>query len=154
MTTRRTHEAQLARALVGGQFLLLGLWVLTGHVLAATPTGRVVQALGVALALWAFAVMIRAQGRMFRISPIPEGHRTLVRSGPYRWIRHPMYASIFLVVTPPVAEWRTGPGVLLLVSLALVIVSKLQFEERLLLDRFPGYADYRRATARIIPFLY
>lgn len=148
------RESQVARALVGGQFLLLGLWVATGHALATSLPGQAVQALGCLLAGWAFAVMILAQRRLFRISPDPTGHTALVRHGPYRWIRHPMYTSILLLVGGSMVEWRTATGLVLLASLGVVLWSKLDFEERLLLQRFPDYADYRQQSWRLFPMLY
>ncbi len=149
-----SNDRQLARALVGGQFLLLGLWAVTGHALAAAPWARGVQAAGVILACWAFAVMTIAQRRLFRISPDPTGHSTLVRSGPYRWIRHPMYTSILVVVGASAADWGAGTGWMLFAALAAVLWSKLNFEERLLLEAFPDYAAYRTQSWRLIPPLY
>ena len=55
-----------------------------------------IQAAGVALTLWA----LLALGRAFGIAPADRG---LVRRGPYRFVRHPMYAG----------EWLGGLGVLL-----------------------------------------
>lgn len=148
------RDRQLARALVGGQFLLLGLWVAGGHPLAAAPWARGLQAAGVVLAFWAFAVMTIAQRRLFRISPDPTGHTALVRSGPYRWIRHPMYSSILMVVGGAVADWGSATGWVLFAALAGVLWSKLEFEERLLLARFPGYAAYRTQSWRLVPLVY
>ena len=148
------RDSQLARALVGGQFLLLGLWVATGHALATSLPGRAVQVAGCLLAVWAFAVMTLSQRRLFRISPDPTGHTALVRHGPYRWIRHPMYTSILLVVGGSMVEWQTAGGWTLLVSLGAVLWSKLDFEERLLLQRFPDYADYRQKSWRLFPPIY
>lgn len=150
----RPGDAALARALVGGQFLLLALWLASGRVLAHGSIGRGVQLAGLTLAVWAFVVMILAQRRMFNISPDPSGHDHLVRSGPYRWVRHPMYASILIVVAPPLVEWASGTAALLFAALAMVLVSKLQYEERLLRARFPGYEAYARESTRLIPFLY
>ncbi len=148
------HDRQLARALVGGQFLLLGLWVASGHALAAAAWARGVQAAGLALAFWAFAVMTLAQRRLVRISPDPTGHSTLVRSGPYRWIRHPMYTSILVLVGASAADWGSGTGWALLAALAGVLWSKLSFEERLLLAAFPDYAEYRAQSWRLLPPVY
>lgn len=144
----------IPRLLVGAQFLLLAAWLASGFVLATSVTGRVFQGAGTVLALWSFAGMIAAQRRMFRISPDPTGHSTLVTTGPYRWIRHPMYASILLVVAPPLLETAATLPVAGLCLLAGVLVVKLRVEERLLAQRFPEYAAYRTRTHRLVPFVF
>lgn len=143
----------VARLLVAAQFLLLGLWILSGHVMSVDPVGRVLQVVGVALAVWAFAWMIAAQGRMFRISPDPTGHSRLVVTGPYRWIRHPMYTSILLVVAPPLLESAAAVPLLGLLLLVAVLLAKSSLEERLLTQRFPEYTAYRERTWRLVPYL-
>lgn len=141
-------------ALVAAQFALLGLWLVAGPCIATGIIGQSVQAVGLAVALWAFAVMSIAQGHLFRIAPDPSGHSRLVTWGPYRWVRHPMYLSILLVVGPgwlvDGATWRAGA----FVALALVLVAKLTFEEHLLVRYFTGYAAYRTRSARLVPGVF
>ncbi|MFO1320059.1 MAG: isoprenylcysteine carboxylmethyltransferase family protein [Burkholderiales bacterium] len=139
--------------LVAAQFALLGLWLASGHVVSASLPARLVQIAGGLLALWSFAWMIAAQRRMFRISPDPTGHATLVVTGPYRWIRHPMYASILFVVAPPVLESRAALPIAGLALLTAVLLVKLTVEERLLALRFPGYPAYRERTWRLLPYV-
>lgn len=141
------------RLLVAAQFVLLALWILSGYVISADLVGRLLQAVGAALAMWAFAWMIAAQGRMFRISPDPTGHSRLVVTGPYRWIRHPMYTSILLVVAPPVLASAAAVPMLGLLVLAAVLLAKSSLEERLLTQRFPEYTAYRERTWRLVPYL-
>lgn len=152
--TTTIGETWQARLLVTAQFGLLGAWLLRGPVQASGVSWVALQLAGAALAAWSFAEMLLAQRRMFSISPDPAAHRTLVRSGPYRWIRHPMYAAILLVVAPSLAGWPGLAGSVLLAALAIVLVLKLTLEERLLERRFPDYPAYRRSTWRLCPFVY
>lgn len=142
------------QALVTLQFALLGAWIAAGPWLAVGAIGLGVQGLGLALAGWAFVVMSVAQGRLFRIAPDPAGHTRLVDWGPYRRIRHPMYAAILLVVGPPWLAagslWRTVGWAALL----LTLVAKLTVEEHLLQAHFEGYADYRRRSWRLLPGVF
>jgi len=151
ITIRETWQARL---LVVFQFGLLGAWVLHGPVPARGVLGVALQLAGVSLAAWSFAEMLRAQRRMFSISPDPAAHRTLVCSGPYRWIRHPMYVAILLAAAPSLAGWPGIVGLVLMAALAIVLVLKLTLEERLLERRFPDYPAYRRSTWRLCPFVY
>jgi protein-S-isoprenylcysteine O-methyltransferase Ste14 len=142
------------QALVAAQFALLGVWLVAGPRIAIGIVGQSVQAVGLAVALWAFAVMSIAQGHLFRIAPDPSGHSRLVTWGPYRWVRHPMYLSILLVVGPSWlvdgVTWRAGA----FAALAVVLVAKLTFEEHLLVRYFTGYAAYRTRSARLVPGVF
>jgi protein-S-isoprenylcysteine O-methyltransferase Ste14 len=142
------------RLLVGAQFALLAAWLVAGPRVAAHPIGMLIQAAGLGLAGWAFIVMIAAQRRLFRIAPDPSGHTRLVTWGPYRWVRHPMYSAILLVVAPSwlgiPPDWRAAG----FVALVAVLVTKLLHEERLLQTHFEGYAAYRATSWRLAPGVY
>jgi protein-S-isoprenylcysteine O-methyltransferase Ste14 len=112
--------------------------------------GVFICAAGVAFAIGARHTL----GRNWSGSPtIKEGHE-LVESGPYRYVRHPIYTGILL------AAVGTGFGSgqtkhLFIVSSALVILwTKLRIEESLMLRQFPqSYPGYMRRTKALIPFL-
>jgi len=78
----------------------------------------------------------------------------LIVSGPFRWVRHPMYTSLLLVTL----EWVLGNPftyrIILRLGLLMTLVIKLGYEERLLLERFPEYEGYRRQIKRLIPFVW
>jgi protein-S-isoprenylcysteine O-methyltransferase Ste14 len=88
------------------------------------------------------------------VLPEPRADAQLVARGPYRFIRHPMYASLLiftlaLVLAAP-AWWRWLIWLALLVNLVL----KLSYEERMLVARFPAYAAYQERTWRLVPWVY
>jgi protein-S-isoprenylcysteine O-methyltransferase Ste14 len=106
---------------------------------------------GLALGLWALAC--NRPGN-FNIRPAPREGGQLVRSGPYRWIRHPMYSSVLLVGAACAwasAVWMAWLG---LAALVAVLTVKAALEERWMLARHAGYADYRRRSRRFIPGLF
>jgi protein-S-isoprenylcysteine O-methyltransferase Ste14 len=96
-------------------------------------------------------VVFRANTYGSSIIEVQKG-QTVVATGPYRTLRHPMYAGMILmgVATPLVlgslwAALLVPPGWVLLVVRILA-------EERLLQDRLPGYREYLSATRhRLIP---
>ena len=136
---------------IGIQFGAFAALLLTGPWLASHPLLLVAEAAGICLGGWAVAVM--GMGN-FHISPtIVPGGRFVAR-GPYRWIRHPMYSALLIVAASLVLDRLTAVRVLLFAILAIDLVLKLSFEERLLVQAFRNYPDYRRRTKRIIPFLF
>ncbi len=84
-----------------------------------------------------------------------ETGQHVISDGPYRFVRHPMYAGILLlIVFTPLAlgSWVAAPVFLLLVP---ILVLRLANEEKLLRRDLPGYSDYcARTRFRMIPFVY
>jgi protein-S-isoprenylcysteine O-methyltransferase Ste14 len=85
---------------------------------------------------------------------VREEHR-LVTNGIYRRIRHPMYASMFLLSMAHlffVPNWIVAPAYL--VSFGILYVFRVGREERMMLDRFGAeYEAYRRRSGRLLPRL-
>lgn len=79
--------------------------------------------------------------------------RVLVTTGPYRWVRHPMYAAHFLIFLCVLLQ-RFAP-----VTLALYMVFfagqfiRARIEEQKLTRTFPEYAEYRLKTGMFLPRL-
>jgi protein-S-isoprenylcysteine O-methyltransferase Ste14 len=98
---------------------------------------------------------VRALGRQWRFDAGVNEDHELVRSGPYRFVRHPIYTSIiclFLGTGLLVARWP-----LLLVSFVLLIVGtqiRVRTEDRLLESHFgEALREYRREVPAYIPLL-
>lgn len=75
----------------------------------------------------------------------------IVTNGPYRFIRHPIYAAVIYFLSASVIAHPSGPtfGAVLIADLALCV--RLRAEEMLLLAQYPEYGDYARRTSRILP---
>jgi protein-S-isoprenylcysteine O-methyltransferase Ste14 len=132
---------------VGAQFAAIGYLVWRTD-FVAPEAWAAVQLLGGALALWAIAAMRRSR---LRIRPEPSPEAQLVTEGPYRRVRHPMYTALLLVCWPPALAAFRWDSLLVAALLTLALVAKLRYEERLLVGRFPGYAEYRRRSAALLP---
>ncbi len=72
-----------------------------------------------------------------------------VESGIYRFIRHPMYSGLMLVMLASPEQSLNGLLLYVLVCLYLIIGSRL--EENRLMACCPAYADYRRRVPAFIP---
>jgi protein-S-isoprenylcysteine O-methyltransferase Ste14 len=86
--------------------------------------------------------------------PYPKPQATLVQTGPYRFVRHPMYAGGILLAFGWALVVR---GWLTLVYAALLFVFldvKSAREERWLADKFPDYLDYQRRVRKLVPFIH
>lgn len=81
-----------------------------------------------------------------------EDDQPVIRTGPYAWVRHPMYAgSLLLFLATPLALGSL-PALVPAVLLCAAVVVRLLDEERFLVERLPGYADYRREVPyRLVP---
>ncbi len=90
----------------------------------------------------------------FSMYPELKPRANLITTGPYQYIRHPMYVSLVIMMIGIALynfHWLNGLG-LVLVSLA--VVSKACIEEKLLQMHFPKFAAYQQQTNRFIPYVY
>ena len=90
----------------------------------------------------------------FNVRPELRRGARLVTGGPYRRIRHPMYASVLLGVGALVVADSRPWRIALLVALLIVLMLKAAREEEYLRAAFPEYAAYASRTWRLIPFVY
>lgn len=91
-----------------------------------------------------------------KISIAPEIAKdaTLVTSGPYKYIRHPMYSALFLICTPLyIGNFNLGNGVAF-VMLFAAIIDKIIVEEKMWSQKSEAYTAYKQRTKRFIPFLF
>lgn len=103
------------------------------------------------LGTWA---IISVRKSKFSIMPEPVKGSTLVNSGPYKVIRHPMYTSVILFAIGTVHMQYTLYRLIAAVLLIVVLIIKLNYEEKLLLKKFPEYKNYMNNSWRLIPYIY
>ena len=137
--------------LVALQFAALIALAVTGPVIARQPLWLALELAGLALGAWA---IVAQRFINFNITPDVKVEGFLVQSGPYRWIRHPMYASLILIGLALVANSFSWLRLGFLLFLVVDLVVKLRYEERLLTAHYPAYAAYAQQTKRLIPFIY
>jgi protein-S-isoprenylcysteine O-methyltransferase Ste14 len=84
-----------------------------------------------------------------------ENHQ-IVAFGVYKFVRHPMYAAIFIYSFAQallLSNWLAGPGCL--VAFIFMFVFRLRPEERMMLEKFgQPYQDYLARTKCLIPWIW
>jgi len=81
--------------------------------------------------------------------------QTVVSTGPYGVVRHPMYAAALLMLLGIPVSLGSWWGVLVLAAILPALAWRLIDEERVLLRDLAGYAEYRRKVpSRLIPYLW
>lgn len=148
--TMGSHKFK-ARALVLIQALCVAVILLTGGPLAKSLPLLILELAGIALVFWAFAAMGL---KNLTATPLVKADASLVTTGPYALIRHPMYAALLLVVWILAVDRCTLLRLAAAAVLTVNLTVKLLFEERLLKAHFAGYGAYMEKTWRLIPFLF
>ncbi len=145
----------LGSGLVLLQFGLLAVLALLAWPVAQTGAVPLVAWAAAAAALLLFGWTLRAN-RLgnFNIHPRPRVGGSLVTSGPYAWIRHPMYTAFLLGAFALTRTADAGAAWLAWWALSLVLWFKSTLEERWMLAQHPGYAHYREQTKRFVPWVY
>ena len=108
---------------------------------------------GTSLALMIWTLLHNRLGN-FNIRPLPKTFGTLVTSGPYRWIRHPMYSAILLGGAALALMADPAPGWSVWACLVIVLFVKSTFEERWMREQHPAYGDYVARSKRFIPLIF
>lgn len=148
----------------GFVFLILLLLLLTpigydwplGALYHVTPPavkilGLLVTGLGVTFAIWARA---RLGANWSGIPSVKKGH-TLVTSGPYSVVRHPIYTGLMFGVTGSALVLGTYGSLVVILASAVVIAIRIRQEEKLMQERFGDeYTDYRKRAKTIIPWVW
>jgi protein-S-isoprenylcysteine O-methyltransferase Ste14 len=133
------------------QFICLGLLFGYPMVFPVSPAGKLFFYSGMLLGIWAIVAMPPAS---LTIHPVPKTGGSLAFKGPYRLIRHPMYAAVILVSFSQLFDYFGLKNVSCFIILTGALIAKIIMEEKLLVEKYSGFAAYQQKTKKIIPFVW
>lgn len=109
--------------------------------------------------LYAIAAVILASaalalGSALTASPIPKDDASLVMTGIYRWIRHPMYTALLVMALGLLLRTFNIFSLSSYIALVLLLFSKSRYEDQLLAGKHSEAKRYQEATGRFIPKIF
>jgi|SRR5919108_4098280 protein-S-isoprenylcysteine O-methyltransferase Ste14 len=146
-----------------GEWYLIGQAVLTlaflfaptldGHIggQATTITGGFLCAVGLGFIILGTVGLGRRNLSPF---PKPREDASLVESGIFAVVRHPIYSGFVSFAFGWSVLWQSFAALIAAIGLFLFFDIKARREERWLEEKFSGYAAYRKRVKKLVPFLY
>jgi len=83
--------------------------------------------------------------------PTPRRNSSLISGGIYKYIRHPIYSGIILLFLAYGLYSGSVGRLIITIILSIVFYFETELEEELLIERFPGYQNYKGVTGRFFP---
>ena len=132
-------------AVLGLAYLLF-----TRHLLSAHLIGIIIQGFAAGLMIWA---RITFGIRSFHAMANTTKGR-LVTNGPYRWLRHPIYAAVIYFVWAGVLSCPLLDAIAAAVLISISLIARMLLEEKFLKLVYAEYNAYSKHTYILIPFLF
>ena len=114
--------------------------------------GVLLAASGTLVGIW---TLLHNRLGNFNVHPAPKSEGRLVTSGPYHYVRHPMYSAVLLVAAAAVFFYNAATGKIgYWLGLLLVLWLKTLLEEQALRHKFTDYSNYTKRAGRFIPRMF
>jgi protein-S-isoprenylcysteine O-methyltransferase Ste14 len=149
--TPGTQRKLISITLVTLQVACMVVLFITGRLVCDKVVLLTIQFVGVALLVWTWFNLVPGK---FHIMPDTIKYAKLVTTGPFRLIRHPMYASLLIYLLPLVINYFSYLRLAVLLVFSVNMIIKLLYEEKLLKLRFPEYGSYMKRSYRLVPFIF
>ena len=128
---------------------LIGLYKI-GVLFTAQPIAIALQLMAIGLMVWARITFGR---RSFHAAANPTAGG-LVTTGPYRFIRHPIYTAACLFGWASIVVHWSLVSIAFGILLLLGALMRMLCEEQLVKQKYPEYVEYARVTKRMVPYLF
>lgn len=146
MKATRVISSALPLLLIVAAIIVLGV---SGNLFSISPFVIAAQVAAVALNVWA---RLSFRKGTFRVTAAPT-YGSIIRTGPYRFIRHPMYSAVLLFIWAGIIAHLSPFTLAVGVGATVLAVVRVIVEERLLRATYPDYPDYARSTKALIPLV-
>jgi protein-S-isoprenylcysteine O-methyltransferase Ste14 len=155
------HEKETSQKIIQSQaqisFLLVIIFPVLDHRFGWSTVPPYMNMVGDILILIGFYIVFLVFKENTHASALVEveADQKVVSTGPYAWVRHPMYiGALILLLGTPLALGSLW-GVLTIIPITAVIVWRLLDEERFLAKNLPGYVEYeKKVIYRLVPFVW
>ena len=132
-------------AVIGLAFLIF-----KNYVISENPVIIIIQLLSFCLMVWA---RITFKSRSFHLTANPtEGG--LVTNGPYKWLRHPIYAAIIYFSWACLIAFPETEALIAVIFITSGLFTRMLLEEKELKKTYPEYTEYSKRAKRLIPFIF
>ncbi|MFZ0963192.1 MAG: methyltransferase [Terriglobia bacterium] len=133
-----------------GAVVCLLLLAMQKALLGAGPVTIAIQAAALLLMAWA---RLTFGGRSFHAAANPTAGG-LVTRGPYRYLRHPIYAAVLYFLWAGIGAHPSLTHILIALLASALLGVRMFAEEQFLRKEYPEYGDYARRTSRVLPFIF
>lgn len=140
---------------VGLQMLILVLFLVLPPSLSWGGY-EIIRTVGMVLLIMGLAVILISWYQIRKSLtpfPTPLSRGKLLTYGIYRYVRHPMYSGIMLGLSGYALYAADGGKLMMTGVLTILFYFKSRYEERMLMERYPEYKDYRERAGRFFPRL-
>ena len=145
-----TKNRYYPQALVSLQFSLIGLILFFSQGFLSNILAIIIFITGLLIGLWALS---HNQLGNFNIQPKLKEGSSLITTGIYKYIRHPMYLSVLTTMFSFVLSTANLLEMLLFISLLLILLLKAKREESLWLVHDEEYKRYKEGSKLFLPFV-
>jgi protein-S-isoprenylcysteine O-methyltransferase Ste14 len=161
--TRRSDQASIVGIFVQ-TLSLFAVWMMPRqHETWILPLGvwfqfvsTIIVIVLVMVSLWTMASALRVLGKQWSLQArVLENHQ-LVREGPYRFVRHPIYTGMLGMILAAGLAWSHWIGLLIaLVLFTIGTAIRIRSEEKLLREQFgAAFDDYKRSVPAVVPIKF
>jgi protein-S-isoprenylcysteine O-methyltransferase Ste14 len=112
--------------------------------------GLVICIIGIVIIIVSFVKL----NRNLTPFPSPKQNSSLITTGIYKYIRHPIYTGVLFATAGYAVYSENTLRLLIFIVLLLLFISKAAYEETLLLKKFPEYNCYKKQSAALLPGIY
>lgn len=140
-----------SKLLVSAQFLCFAYFIFSGGIFCEGIL-LLIQFLGISISVWGMTALKIGN---FNIQPEVKVNAKFIRTGPYRWIRNPIYLGLLIFFGANVIGTRDKISLLVFTILLLIFLLKIHLEEKYLASHFgEAYSHYKKNTYRLIPYFF
>jgi len=138
---------------VGIQFILFALYILKINIYtfkfpnSISITGIILSIIG---ALTIFIALLQLNTNLSPF-PTPKSNSKLIQNGLFKYIRHPIYTGILLLLSGYAVYVNSSAKLIISLLLLMLFFLKTTYEEERLLSKFPNYSEYKKRTGRFLP---